>query len=395
MSIIDLRNLELHNQRILIRADLNVPMRDGKISGDQRIIATLPTIDLCLKAGAKVMLMSHVGRPQEGKFLPQFSLMPVVKYLSDYYGQAIPLISDWVDRPFTVANEQLVVLENCRFNHGEMSNNEQLSRAMAQLCDIFVMDAFATSHRAQASTHGIAKFAPIACGGPLLIEELNAIKTAFKDPQSPIVALVGGSKVSTKLNILESLTEIVDHLIIGGGIANSFLLASGKPVGASLCEEGLIETAQSMIIEMQRRQANIPLATDVVVAKHTRTDAIPVIKPIQEVEEDDMILDLGPNTVAHLCGIIDKAATIIWNGPVGMFEIPGFDQGTRTIAEAIAASSAFSIAGGGDTLSAINSFNLADKISYISTGGGAFLELLEGKTLPAVDILEQRAKEHT
>ena len=389
--MLDVRNLDLHDQRVLIRADLNVPMQDGKITAAQRIVATLPTLDLCLLAGAKVMIMSHVGRPVEGEFDASLSLQPVADYLSRHYQKPVALLKHWLQQPVEPQSGELIVLENCRFNKGEMANDRALGQQLAKLCDIFVMDAFGTAHRAQASTHAVAEFAPIACAGPLLLAELDAINNALKTPKRPVVALVGGSKVSTKLTILEALAKKVDYLIVGGGIANSFLFASGKAIGASLCETNLVTTAQRLMQHMQQRQASIPIATDVVVAKQFSHQSEAIIKSVDDIEADDMILDLGPQSVEQLCQIIAQAATVIWNGPVGVFEFPAFAEGTRRIAEAIAHSDAFSIAGGGDTLAAIEQFAVGNKISYISTGGGAFLELLEGKTLPAVDMLQKRA----
>lgn len=390
MPILDIRDLELKDKRIFIRADLNVPMHNGKITGHQRITAVLPTVKTCLDAGAKVMLVSHVGRPSEGVYDEKLSLKPVNDYISNELGKPIRLIKNWINEPFTLNSNELVLLENCRFNNGEMINDEKLSKKMAKLCDIFVMEAFGTAHRTQATTYGIAQYADVACGGILLIEEIKAIKKSLVNPKKPLVALVGGSKVSTKLTILESLANHVEQLIVGGGIANSFILATGHSVGNSVCEENIVDTAQELIFSMKKKNTAIAIPTDVIVAKEFHAEAKGTVKDIVDIKPNDMILDLGPKSIDKLCKIISNAGTIVWNGPVGVFEFPAFAEGTRRISQAIADSTAFSIAGGGDTLSAIDSFGLQDKISYISTGGGAFLELLESKTLASVAILEER-----
>ena len=386
MTILRMQDLDLANKRVLIREDLNVPIKDGKVSSDARIRASLPTIEQALDSGAKVILMSHLGRPTEGQFEQEFSLQPVADYLSELLARRVDLVSDWQDG-IDLENGQVVLLENVRFNPGEKKNTDALSQAYAALCDIFVMDAFGTAHRAQASTHGVAKFAPVACAGPLLAGELEALDKALANPARPMVAIVGGSKVSTKLTVLETLSEKVDQLIVGGGIANTFLAASGMPVGKSLCEEELIPAAKALMAK-----TDIPVPTDVVTGKEFSESAPAVLKAASDVTADDMIFDIGPETSATLTDILATAGTILWNGPVGVFEFDQFGGGTKAISEAIAASSAFSLAGGGDTLAAIDKYGIADKVSYISTGGGAFLEYVEGKILPAVDILEQRAR---
>lgn len=385
MSVIKMTDLNLTGKRVLIREDLNVPLKDGAVSSDARIRAALPTIEQALDAGAKVILMSHLGRPTEGQFETQFSLQPVAEHLADLLGKPVKLINNWQQGVELVEGE-VALLENVRFNSGEKKNTDELSQAYANLCDIFVMDAFGTAHRAQASTHGVAKFAPIACAGPLLAGELSALEKALANPARPMVAIVGGSKVSTKLTVLETLSDKVDQLIVGGGIANTFLAASGLPVGKSLCEHDLIPAAKSLMAKTA-----IPLPTDVVTGKEFSEAAEAALKPAADVAEDDMIFDIGPDTSKQLADIIASAGTILWNGPVGVFEFDQFGEGTSAISEAIANSSAFSLAGGGDTLAAIDKYRIADKVSYISTGGGAFLEYVEGKTLPAVEILEQRA----
>ena len=387
MNVLSMTDLNLSGQRVLIREDLNVPIKFGKVSSDARIRAALPTIEAARQAGAKVILMSHLGRPNEGEPNDEFSLGPVAKHLSKLLGSPVRLIKDW-QAGVGVEDGEVVLLENVRFNSGEKKDDENLAKAYAALCDIFVMDAFGTAHRAQASTHGVAKFAPIACAGPLLTGELTALEQALAKPARPMVAIVGGSKVSSKLTVLESLADIADQIIVGGGIANTFLAASGLPIGKSLCEADLIPTAKALI-----EKTNIPLPTDVVVAQEFSEAAIATLKPANTVNDDEMIFDIGPDTSKQLADIIKEAKTILWNGPVGVFEFDQFGEGTRTLAQAIAESDGFSIAGGGDTLAAVDKYNIADKISYISTGGGAFLEYVEGKTLPAVSILEQRARE--
>ena len=386
MSVINMTDLDLAGKRVLIRQDLNVPVKDGKVTSDVRIQASLPTIQLALEAGAKVMVMSHLGRPTEGEFAEEFSLQPVANHLASLLNKDVPLVKDWLEG-VDVAEGELVLCENVRFNIGEKKDNEELSQKMAALCDIYVMDAFGTAHRAQASTHGVAKFAPVACAGPLLANELEALAKAVDNPEAPVVAIVGGSKVSTKLTVLDSLKELADQLIVGGGIANTFLAAAGFPVGKSLYEEDLLEDAKRLM-----KETNIPLPTDVVVAKAFSEDAEATIKAAADVAEDDMILDIGPETQQAFNKILNSAKTIVWNGPVGVFEFDQFGEGTKSMSLAIAESSAFSIAGGGDTLAAVDKYGIKEQISYISTGGGAFLEFLEGKTLPAVAALEACAE---
>ncbi len=380
-------------KRVLIRADLNVPQDDhGVITEDTRIRASLPAIELALNAGAAVMVTSHLGRPTEGQFKPEDSLAPVVARMSQLMGnRPIRLIADWVQTAFTVAPGELVVLENCRCNVGEKKNSPELSKTMAKLCDIYVNDAFGTAHRAEATTHGIAQFAPIACAGPLLAAELDALGKALGSPKRPLVAIVAGSKVSTKLTILKALASKVDQLIVGGGIANTFMLAQGSAIGKSLAEPDLLDQAKAIIAMMKARGAAVPIPTDVVCAKEFSASAIATIKDAASVEADDLILDIGPITAKHLADIIANAGTIVWNGPVGVFEFDAFAHGTQTLAHAVADSKGFSIAGGGDTLAAIAKYHIQDQIDYISTGGGAFLEFLEGKTLPAVAALQERA----
>ena len=386
LAVINMTDLDLAGQRVLIREDLNVPIKDGKVSSDARIRAALPTINTAIEQGAKVILMSHLGRPTEGQFEEQFSMQPVADHLSGLLDKPVKLVSDWRNG-VEVAEGEVALLENVRFNEGEKKDNEALAQAYASLCDIFVMDAFGTAHRAQASTHGVAKFAPIACAGPLLAGELSALEKALANPARPMVAIVGGSKVSTKLTVLETLSDKVDQLIVGGGIANTFLAANGSPVGKSLCEHDLIPAAQALMAK-----AEIPLPSDVVTGKEFSETAKASLKPAAEVTEDDMIFDIGPDTANQLSSILAEAGTILWNGPVGVFEFDQFGEGTKVLSKAIADSPAFSLAGGGDTLAAIDKYGIADKVSYISTGGGAFLEYVEGKVLPAVAILEQRAK---
>jgi len=393
MSFIKLTDLDLAGKRVLIRSDLNVPVKNGQVTSDARITASMPTFEHCLKAGAKVMVMSHLGRPEEGVFSEADSLQPVAEALAAKLGRDIRLIRDYLDTPPTVADGELVLLENVRFNKGEGKDNEDLSKQYAALCDVFVMDAFGTAHRAQASTHGAGKFAPVACAGLLLAEELDALQKALANPARPMVAIVGGSKVSTKLTVLESLSEKVDQLVVGGGIANTFLAAAGFPVGKSLCEEDLIPTAKALMEKMTARGASIPIATDVVCGKQFDENEPAVTKAAGEVADDDMIFDIGPDSAQALADIIAKAGTIVWNGPVGVFEFDQFGEGTRTVSMAIAQAAGFSLAGGGDTIAAIQKYDIYDQVSYISTAGGAFLEYLEGKTLPAVAMLEARAKD--
>lgn len=383
---------ELTGKRVFIRADLNVPQDDaGKITEDTRIRASVPAIRQALDAGAAVMVTSHLGRPTEGEFKPADTLAPVAKRLSELLGQPVPLLQNWLDG-VEVAPGQVVLLENCRVNVGEKKNSDALAQKMAKLCDIYVNDAFGTAHRAEASTHGIAKFAPIACAGPLLAAELDALGKALHQPARPMLAIVAGSKVSSKLSILKTLADKVDGLIVGGGIANTFMLAAGLNIGKSLAEADLLEEARSIMAMMARRGASVPIPVDVVCAKEFSATAVATIKDVKDVADDDMILDIGPKTAAMLAQQLASAGTIVWNGPVGVFEFDQFGAGTKTLALAIAGSTAFSIAGGGDTLAAIAKYGITDKIGYISTGGGAFLEFLEGKTLPAVEILMQRKR---
>ena len=391
MSVIKMTDLALANQRVLIREDLNVPVKNGKVTSDARIKAALPTIKLALESGAKVMVMSHLGRPTEGEFNSEFSLQPVVDYLSTALNNPVRLVTDYLDGVEIAAGE-LVIFENIRFNLGEKKNDDGLAKKLANLCDVFVMDAFGTAHRAQASTHGVAKYAPTACAGPLLASELEALAKALHQPARPFVAIVGGSKVSTKLTVLESLAGIVDQLVVGGGIANTFIAANGHSVGKSLYEADLISEAQRLSSQAQANQGDIPVPTDVIVGTEFSESTPAILKLVNEVKDNEMIFDIGPDSAQVLADIISKAGTIVWNGPVGVFEFEQFSQGTEVIANAIANSQAFSIAGGGDTLAAVDKYGIADKISYISTGGGAFLEFLEGKILPAVEILEQRSK---
>src|SRR5699024_1759662 len=378
MTILRMTDVDLQGKRVLIREDLNVPVKEGVVTSDARIRASIPTIEAALKAGARVMLMSHLGRPEEGMYDEAASLAPVAARLSELLGREVPLVKDWLEG-VDVEPGELVLCENVRFNKGEKANDEALARRMAALCDVYVMDAFGTAHRAQASTHGVGQFAPVACAGPLLAAELDALGKALHAPAQPLVAIVGGAKVSTKLEVLEALADKVDQLVVGGGIANTFLAAAGFPVGQSLCEHDLIPAAKRIAAKV-----SIPLPTDVVVAKAFAADAHAVVKAVADVEADDLILDVGPETAARLAGLMQEAGTIVWNGPLGVFEFDQFGEGTRMLSEAIAASNGFSIAGGGDTLAAVDKYNIADKVSYISTGGGAFLEFLEGKTLPAV-----------
>jgi len=392
MSVIKMADLDLAGKRVLIRQDLNVPIKDGKVTSDKRILASLPTIEHCMQAGAKVMVMSHLGRPTEGEFNEEFSMASVGDHMAALLGREVKMIKDWVENGVGSINDgDLVLLENVRFNVGEKKNDDALAKKMAELCDVFVMDAFGTAHRAQASTHGVAKFAPVACAGPLLAGELEALGKALDKPARPMVAIVGGSKVSTKLTVLESLSKIVDQLIVGGGIANTFIAAQGHNVGKSLYEADLVDTAKKLTDDAQTRGGDIPVPTDVVCAKEFAETAEATLKNVADVADDDMIFDIGPDSAAALADVLKNAGTIVWNGPVGVFEFDQFGEGTKAIALAIAESKAFSIAGGGDTLAAVDKYNIADKVSYISTGGGAFLEFLEGKQLPAVAILEERA----
>lgn len=392
MSFIKLTDLDLAGKRVLIRADLNVPVKDGKVTSDARITASMPTIEHCMKAGASVMVMSHRGRPEEGVADEENSMQPIADDMSAKLGKTVPLVKGYLDKAPEVAAGDVVLLENVRFNAGEKKDNEELARKYASLCDVFVMDAFGTAHRAQASTHGVGKFAPVACAGLLLAEELDALNKALADPARPMIAIVGGSKVSTKLTVLEALSEKVDQMVVGGGIANTFLKATGKNVGKSLCEADLVDTAKALIDKMAARGASIPIAVDVVCGKKFDENEPAVLKDAGDVEDDDMIFDIGPKSAQQLADMISKAGTIVWNGPVGVFEFDQFGAGTKTISLAIANASGFSLAGGGDTIAAIQKYDIYDKISYISTAGGAFLEFLEGKTLPAVAMLEERAK---
>ncbi|EIW90331.1 phosphoglycerate kinase [Alishewanella agri BL06] len=391
MSVIRMSDLDLHGKRVLIREDLNVPVKDGVVTSDARLKAAIPTIELALAKGAKVMVMSHLGRPEEGVFDAESSMQPVADYLAKALTAPVRLVADYL-KGVEVAQGEVVVFENVRFNKGEGKNNDELAQKLAALCDVFVMDAFGTAHRAQASTHGVAKYAKVACAGPLLTAELDALAAALKNPKRPLVAIVGGSKVSTKLTVLESLSGIVDQLIVGGGIANTFIAAQGHNVGKSLCENDLIPEAQRLMAQAKARGGNIPVPTDVVTGKAFSAETTAELKNVAAVAADDMIFDVGPTTIAELTAILKNAGTIVWNGPVGVFEFDQFGAGTKALAEAIAQSNAFSIAGGGDTLAAIDKYGVAEQISYISTGGGAFLEFLEGKTLPAVAILEERAQ---
>ena len=386
MTVLRMADQALAGKRVLIREDLNVPVKDGVVTSDARLRASMPTIKLALEAGAKVIVMSHLGRPTEGEFEEKFSMQPVADYLAKALGKDVPVIKDFANG-VDVADGELVLLENVRFNKGEKKDEDDLAKAYAALCDVFVMDAFGTAHRAQASTHGVAKFAPIACAGPLLAAELDALGKALDKPERPLVAIVGGSKVSTKLEVLESLSDLCDQIIVGGGIANTFLAAAGKPVGKSLYEEDLVPQAKALM-----EKVSIPVPTDVVCAKEFAENATDTLKSADDVLEDDMIFDIGPDSAAALAEQLKEAKTIIWNGPVGVFEFDQFGQGTKALSLAIAESAGFSIAGGGDTLAAVDKYDIADKVSYISTGGGAFLEFVEGKVLPAVAMLEARAK---
>jgi phosphoglycerate kinase len=383
-------SLDLRNKRVLIREDLNVPIQGGSVSSDARIRAALPTIQAALTAKARVLVMSHLGRPEEGKYAEEFSLAPVAKRLAQLLGVPVAFKKDWLDG-VEVAPGEIVLLENVRFNKGEKKDTDELSRRMAALCDIYVMDAFGTAHRAEASTHGVAKYAPIVCAGPLLVSELSALETALENPARPLLAIVAGSKVSTKLTVLESLLSKVDQLIVGGGITNTFLAALGFNVGKSLYEPNMLDICRRLLEQSKKRGIVIPMPTDVVVAKEFSAKAEADVKDVRQVSAEDMILDIGPDSAEAMAALVGSAGTILWNGPVGVFEFPQFGEGTRTLATAIARSKAFSLAGGGDTLAAIEKYGIEDSISYISTGGGAFLEFVEGKKLPAVEILEQRA----
>ncbi|MEW8191686.1 MAG: phosphoglycerate kinase [Candidatus Thiodiazotropha endolucinida] len=393
MSFIKLTDLDLAGKRVLIRADLNVPVKDGKVTSDARITASMPTIEYCVKSGARVQVMSHRGRPTEGEVDAENSMQPIADDMSAKLGNTVRLVKDYLQSAPEVAEGEVVLFENVRFNSGEKKDNEELAKKYAALCDVFVMDAFGTAHRAQASTHGAGKFAPTACAGLLLADELDNLAKALANPARPMVAIVGGSKVSTKLTVLEALSEKVDQLVVGGGIANTFLKATGHNVGKSLCEDDLVPTAQALIEKMKLRGANIPIATDVVVGKNFAEDEPAVLKSAGEVEDDEMIFDIGPDSANELADIIKQAGTIVWNGPVGVFEFDQFGEGTKTVSMAIADSDGFSLAGGGDTIAAIQKYDIYEKVSYISTAGGAFLEYLEGKTLPAVAMLEARAAE--
>ena len=391
MAFIRMTDLDLSGKRVLIREDLNVPIQDGTITSTQRLDAALPTIRRARDAGASVLVMSHLGRPREGVFDEALSLKPVAAWLSEKLGANVRLERDYLGG-VTMGTGQVVLLENCRMNVGEKSDDETLAKKYAALCDVFVMDAFGTAHRAQASTHGVAKFAEIACAGPLLAAELDALGKALQDPARPLLAIVAGSKVSTKLDLLQNLVQKVDQLIVGGGIANTFIAAAGHKVGRSLCEADLLDAARKVIEAASQRGASVPIPVDVVVAPRFAADAPATAKPVDRVGDDEMILDIGPKTAQHYAALVAKVGTVVWNGPVGVFEFDAFGHGTETLARAIADSNAFSIAGGGDTLAAVDKYGIADKLSYISTGGGAFLEFLEGKTLPAVAMLESRSR---
>lgn len=391
MSVVEMTDLDLAGKRVLIRQDLNVPIKDGKVASDKRIRASLPTIQQAMNAGAQVMLMSHLGRPTEGEYAEEFSMKPVADHLSGLLGKEVRLVKDYLDSPPAMADGDVVLLENVRFNKGEKKSEDDLASKYAALCDVYVMDAFGTAHRAQASTHGVAKYAPTACAGPLLAGELEALGKALDNPARPMVAIVGGSKVSTKLTVLESLSKVVDQLIVGGGIANTFIAAAGHNVGKSLYEEDLIPEARRLMEAAKAKGGDIPVPTDVVVGKEFSETAEATIKKVEDVADDDMIFDIGPETAAAYADRLKASGTIVWNGPVGVFEFDQFGNGTKVLAMAIAESSAFSIAGGGDTLAAVDKYDIAERVSYISTGGGAFLEFLEGKKLPAVAILEERA----
>ena len=392
MTFLHVKDLDIKDKRVLIRADLNVPVKEGKVTSDARIAASMKTINHCIASGAKVMVTSHLGRPTEGEWSEEVSLKPVAENIAGRIGKPVRLIKDWVDGGFEVADGELVLLENCRVNKGEKKNVDETAKKYAALCDVFAMDAFGTAHRAEASTHGVAKYAPVACAGYLVADELTALGKALANPARPLVAIVGGSKVSTKLTVLKSLANKCEQLVVGGGIANTFLKAVGNNVGKSLCEDDLVPDALALIDVMKARGASVPIAVDVVVGKNFDAKEPAVLKAASEVEDDEMILDIGPKSAQELADIIMKAGTVVWNGPVGVFEFDQFAEGTKTIANAIATTKAFTLAGGGDTIAAIQKYDIYDKVSYISTAGGAFLEYLEGKVLPAVAMLEERAK---
>lgn len=392
MAFIKMTDLDLKGKRVLIRSDLNVPVKEGKVTSDARITASMATIEHALNAGAKVMVTSHLGRPTEGEWSEEVSLQPIADNIAARLGKPVPVIKDWVNGGFEVAAGELVILENCRVNQGEKKNSEETAKKYAALCDVFVMDAFGTAHRAEASTYGVGMYAPVAAAGILMTEELDALAKALAKPARPMVAIVGGSKVSTKLTVLEALAEKVDQMVVGGGIANTFLKAVGHNVGKSLCEADLVPTAQALMQKMTARGASIPIASDVVCGKQFDANEPAVLKAATDVQDDDMIFDIGPNSAQELVDIIMQAGTVVWNGPVGVFEFDQFGEGTKAIAEAIAKTKAFTLAGGGDTIAAIQKYDIYDQISYISTAGGAFLEYLEGKTLPAVEMLEKRAQ---
>ena len=393
-DLIKIYELDLGDKRVLIREDYNVPIKDGVVVDDTRIRASLPTLHQCLEAGAKIIIISHLGRPKEGEFDEKFSLAPVATCLSKLLGKNVPLIRNWING-IDFGDHDIVLCENVRFEKGEKANDDELARRMASLCNIYINDAFATAHRAQASTCGVAKYAPVSCAGPLLIAELKALSEILRAPKKPLLAIVGGSKVSTKLAILESLLKKVDQLIVGGGITNTFLAAAGYNIGNSLFEPDLVNVASGLMSKAKKRGSEIPLPTDVVCAKEYREDAEATVKKLDQVTDDDLIMDIGPETTAYYSELVKKAKTIVWNGPLGVFEFEQFGNGTRILADAVANSGAYSVAGGGDTLSAIAKYNVSEKISYISTGGGAFLEFLEGKKLPAVQILEESARAWT
>ncbi|MFI0398788.1 MAG: phosphoglycerate kinase [Thiolinea sp.] len=392
MAFIKMTDLDLKGKRVLIRSDLNVPVKEGKVTSDARITASMATIEHALNAGAKVMVTSHLGRPTEGEWSEEVSLQPIADNIAARLGKPVPVIKDWVNGGFEVAAGELVILENCRVNQGEKKNSEETAKKYAALCDVFVMDAFGTAHRAEASTYGVGMYAPVAAAGILMTEELDALAKALAKPARPMVAIVGGSKVSTKLTVLEALAEKVDQMVVGGGIANTFLKAVGHNVGKSLCEADLVPTAQALMQKMTARGASIPIASDVVCGKQFDANEPAVLKAATDVQDDDMIFDIGPNSAQELVDIIMQAGTVVWNGPVGVFEFDQFGEGTKAIALAIAKTKAFTLAGGGDTIAAIQKYDIYDQISYISTAGGAFLEYLEGKTLPAVEMLEKRAQ---
>ena len=392
MTFLHVKDLDIKGKRVLIRADLNVPVKEGKVTSDARIAASMKTINHCIASGAKVMVTSHLGRPTEGEWSEEVSLKPVAENIAGRIGKPVRLIKDWVDGGFEVADGELVLLENCRVNKGEKKNVDETAKKYAALCDVFVMDAFGTAHRAEASTHGVAKYAPVACAGYLVADELTALGKALANPARPLVAIVGGSKVSTKLTVLKSLANKCEQLVVGGGIANTFLKAVGNNVGKSLCEDDLVPDALALIDVMKARGASVPIAVDVVVGKNFDAKEPAVLKDASKVADDEMILDIGPKSAQELADIIMKAGTVVWNGPVGVFEFDQFAEGTKTIAHAIATTKAFTLAGGGDTIAAIQKYDIYDKVSYISTAGGAFLEYLEGKVLPAVAMLEERAK---